>query len=87
MGNTNMNKARARKNDEFYTLYKDIENEVKYYKDKFEGKVIYLNCDNPKLNDVTVDSVNDNGSNFWNFFIFILIKIIIITIISCYYFL
>ena len=45
--NKKLNKAKAEKNDEFYTLYEDIENELKHYKEHFKGKVIYCNCDNP----------------------------------------
>lgn len=45
--NLNLNKARTAKNDEFYTLYEDIEREIFYYKDEFEGKIIYCNCDDP----------------------------------------
>ena len=54
--NLNLNKARTVKNDEFYTLYEDIEREIFYYKDEFEGKIIYCNCDDP------------NRSAFWRFF-------------------
>lgn len=36
-----------KRNDEFYTQFSDIENELKHYKEKFAGKVIYCNCDNP----------------------------------------
>lgn len=40
-------KARQNKNDEFYTLYGDIEKEVSMYdKEYFKDKVIFLNCDN-----------------------------------------
>lgn len=38
--NLNLNKARTAKNDEFYTLYEDIEREIFCYKDEFEGKII-----------------------------------------------
>lgn len=44
------------KNDEFYTLLKDIEFEMGFYKEYFKDKVIYCNCDNPKY------------SEFWNYF-------------------
>ena len=43
--NRNLNKARTSKNDEFYTLYEDIENELQHYKSKFKDKVVYCNCD------------------------------------------
>ena len=57
--NTNLNSAKREKNDEFYTLLEDIENELKYYKDHFKGKVVYCNCDN-----VT----KDQCSNFFKYF-------------------
>lgn len=40
----NANKAKA---DEFYTLLSTIENEMKYYKDFFKGKIVFCNCDDP----------------------------------------
>lgn len=47
-----MNKAKANKDDEFYTTYEDIELELNYYKDKLKGKTIYCNCDTPDSNFV-----------------------------------
>lgn len=44
--NTNLNIAKKEKNDEFYTLYEDIEKEMLYYIDYFKDKIIYCNCDN-----------------------------------------
>lgn len=52
----NLNAAKRNKNDEFYTQLTDIENELRHYKDHFEGKVVYLNCDDPQ------------ESNFWMYF-------------------
>ena len=40
--------AKNRKDDEFYTQYKDIEKEIIHYKEQLVGKIIYCNCDNPK---------------------------------------
>ena len=54
--NTKLNRAKAIKNDEFYTLYEDIEKELKIYTEYFENKIIYCNCDNPKF------------SNFWKYY-------------------
>ena len=54
--NNSLNNARNIKNDEFYTLYEDIERELKHYKDHFKNKIIYCDCDNPKY------------SNFWKYF-------------------
>lgn len=46
--NNNMHAAKKAKNDEFYTLISDIENEVMRYKDQFKGKVVFCNCDDPE---------------------------------------
>ena len=44
--NEKLQKAKKRKNDEFYTQYSDIEKELENYdKDKFIDRVIYLPCD------------------------------------------
>lgn len=43
--NLKLNKAKEKKDDEFYTQYKDIEEECRHYKEQFKDKVIYLNCD------------------------------------------
>jgi len=45
--NSNLHKASAAKKDEFYTQLVDIEKELKYYKEQFQGKVVYCNCDDP----------------------------------------
>lgn len=50
-------KAKKNKNDEFYTQLVDIERELKFYKQHFENKVVYCNCDNPLL------------SNFYKYFV------------------
>ena len=44
--NNNLHTAKKAKNDEFYTQLVDIENELKYYRPHFVGKVVYCNCDN-----------------------------------------
>ena len=49
--------ASKAKKDEFYTQLEDIENELKYYRDHFRGKVVYCNCDDPTI------------SNFYYFFV------------------
>ena len=56
MGNTSLNTAKSNKNDEFYTMLKDIEKEMSNYTESFKDKSIYLNCDNPRK------------SNFWKYF-------------------
>lgn len=57
MSNANLRTAWEIKNDEFYTLYEDIEKELSNYTKNFEGKVVYCPCDNPEW------------SNFWKFFV------------------
>lgn len=54
--NTNFNKASKAKNDEFYTQLSDIERELKHYKKHFKDKIVYCNCDDPRI------------SNFFHFF-------------------
>lgn len=46
--NRNLQLAKKAKNDEFYTLYEDIEKELSHYEDSLRGKVIYCNCDDPR---------------------------------------
>ena len=46
--NMSLVKAKASKNDEFYTQLSDIENELKHYTEHFKNKVVYCNCDDPK---------------------------------------
>lgn len=55
-GNANLHRAKREKNDEFYTQYSDIEKELVHYKDFFNGKTVYCNCD-------TI------ASNFMKFFV------------------
>lgn len=54
--NSNLQNARKQKNDEFYTKLEDIENELKYYRPHFKGKIVLCNCDDPEW------------SNFWQYF-------------------
>ena len=57
--NANLHEAKKAKNDEFYTRYEDIENEVMKYRRSFKGKVVYLPCDDPA----------EKKSEFWTFFV------------------
>lgn len=45
--NQNMHKAKAAKDDEFYTQLSDIEKELVKYKEQFKGKTVLCNCDDP----------------------------------------
>ena len=55
--NALLGRAKAAKNDEFYTQYKDIQNEinayVEYNPDVFRGKTILLPCDDPEWSNFT----------------------------------
>lgn len=51
-----LHKAGKHKKDEFYTQLSDIERELKHYKSHFKGKVVYCNCDDPRI------------SNFFHYF-------------------
>ena len=51
VGNRFLNKAKSAKNDEFYTQLKDIERELFHYKEHFKDKVIYCNCDDPRVSN------------------------------------
>ena len=56
-GNTNLGAAKAAKNDEFYTQWNDIENEMQAYleydPDVFRGKTVLLPCDDPERSNFT----------------------------------
>ena len=56
-GNTSLGAAKAAKNDEFYTQWNDIKNEIQAYleydPDVFRGKVVLLPCDDPESSNFT----------------------------------
>ncbi|MCQ2341909.1 MAG: adenine-specific methyltransferase EcoRI family protein [Paludibacteraceae bacterium] len=47
MARTDLSNAKKAKQDEFYTQLEDIEKELRFYKDHFNGKVVFCNCDDP----------------------------------------
>ncbi|MBN9616715.1 MAG: modification methylase [Acidobacteriales bacterium 59-55] len=49
--NQSLSKARDAKQDEFYTQLSDIEQELKHYKKHFKNKVVYCNCDDPRVSN------------------------------------
>ena len=49
--NRNLHSARSNRNDEFYTQLSDIENELRHYSEHFRGKVVYCNCDDPRVSN------------------------------------
>ncbi len=51
-----LQKAKKSKSDEFYTQLSDIESELQHYKSHFKNKVVYCNCDDPRI------------SNFFHYF-------------------
>jgi hypothetical protein len=61
MKNGNLHKAKAVKNDEFYTQLSDIEKELVHYKEHFKGKVVYCNCDSNESNFVQYFLLNFNN--------------------------
>ena len=54
--NENLHKAKSGKKDEFYTQLSDIEHELRHYKEHFKDKVVFCNCDDPRI------------SNFFHYF-------------------
>lgn len=71
--NKNLHKAKEVKNDEFYTQLTDIEKELQYYQDYFKDKVVYCNCDDPRV------------SNFFHYFSYNFEKLgLKKLIVSCY---
>ena len=46
-----LKKAKITKNDEFYTMYEDIEKELVNY--SFDDKIVYCPCDNPTVSNFT----------------------------------
>lgn len=54
--NKNLHLAKVSKKDEFYTQLSDIEKEMRHYKPHFKNKVVFCNCDDPRI------------SNFFHYF-------------------
>ena len=54
--NKNLHAAKNSKKDEFYTQLSDIEKELRHYKEHFKDKVVFCNCDDPRV------------SNFFHYF-------------------
>ena len=54
--NRTLHIAKSSKKDEFYTQLSDIESELKHYNEHFKNKVVFCNCDDPRI------------SNFFNYF-------------------
>lgn len=54
--NRSLTNALKAKEDEFYTQLSEIEKELRYYRKHFKDKVVYCNCDDPRV------------SNFFHYF-------------------
>jgi len=54
--NRSFQAAKKAREDEFYTQLPDIERELRHYKTHFARKVVFLNCDDPRV------------SNFFHYF-------------------
>ncbi len=54
--NKTLHIAKSSKKDEFYTQLSDIKSELKHYKKHFKNKVVFCNCDDPRV------------SNFFHYF-------------------
>jgi len=54
--NSSLHNAKTAKKDEFYTQLSDIEKEIRHYKQHFKNKVVFCNCDDPRV------------SNFFHYF-------------------
>ena len=52
--NKSLSSAKTNKEDEFYTQLSDIEKELKHYKNHFKDKVVYCNCDDPRVSNFFV---------------------------------
>lgn len=52
----NLIQAKRNPRDEFYTRLEDIEREARFYREHFKNKVVYCNCDDPRV------------SNFFHYF-------------------
>lgn len=73
VSSADLHKARNVKDDEFYTCFSDIEKEMEYYKDYFQNKIVYCNCDDPVK------------SEFWRYFCLNFTKLGLKELISTYY--
>ncbi len=51
VSNKNLHSAKSQKKDEFYTQLSDIEKELKHYKGHFKNKVVFCNCDDPRVSN------------------------------------
>lgn len=71
--NRTLHIAKSSKKDEFYTQLSDIESELKHYKEHFKNKVVFCNCDDPRV------------SNFFHYFSYNFESLVLKKLVtSCY---
>ena len=66
--NSDLQTAKKDKVDDFYTQLVDIENELKHYTNHFKDKVVYCNCDDPRV------------SNFFHYFAYNFKRLVIFVV-------
>ena len=49
--NRTLHIAKSSKKDEFYTQLSDIESELQHYNKHFKNKVVFCNCDDPRISN------------------------------------
>ena len=49
--NRTLHIAKSSKKDEFYTQLSDIESELQHYTEHFKNKVVFCNCDDPRISN------------------------------------
>jgi len=59
----NLHAAKRNKKDDFYTQLTDIENELRHYKAHFKDKVVYCNCDDPRVSNFFTTSVTTSPTS------------------------
>lgn len=68
-GNSNLHMSKAGKTDEFYTQLSTIEDELRHYRNYFNGKVVFCNADDPAIGEdgkitTAMDSVDTQATSF-----------------------
>lgn len=71
--NLNLHMAKKHKDDEFYTQFSEVANEMSHYTNSFHNKTILCNCNNP------------NFSAFWQYFHLNFANLGLKKLISTYY--
>ena len=61
--NKSLGNARSNPQDEFYTQLKDIEDELKHYKEHFKDKVVYCNADDPRVSNFLKKIINKGSDS------------------------